>query len=77
MFDHCKDSWDAKYIDEMWESDRIVLYNVSYAANYMDIKCLLSLCCCKIGTVIKGEPAHKIKSLLIPLDKTTELETTE
>jgi len=58
--------WEANFADQLWEKDRMLMFNVIMAANYMDIKCLMSLLCCKVGTIIQDEPYEKLKSLLIP-----------
>ena len=68
MIENCSDPWDAKYVDELWE-DRDRLYKVMMAANYLDIRCLLHLCACKVGTAIKGASYDKIKDILLPEKK--------
>ena len=66
MKENCSDVWDAEYIDTLWTTDRDIFYKVMMAANYMDIRCLLHLCACKVGTMIKGCPYDKIKEILVP-----------
>merc|ERR1719495_3050484 len=44
------DKWDATWIDAF---DKKVIFEISLAANYMDIKSLLHLGCAKIATLIK------------------------
>lgn len=65
MKENCSDAWDADYVDKLWE-DRDRLYKVMMAANYLDIRCLLHLCACKVGTSIKGASYDKIKEILLP-----------
>lgn len=45
------DKWSADYIDKIGEV-RQDLYDLTLAANYMDIAPLLRLCCSKIGTLV-------------------------
>ena len=69
MKENCSDVWDAEYIDTLWATDRDMFYKVMMASNYMDIRCLLHLCACKVGTMIKGAPYDKIKEILVPPTK--------
>lgn len=69
MKENCKDEWDADYVDTLWSTDRGMFYKVMMASNYMDIRCLLHLCACKVGTMIKGTPYDKIKEVLLPEKK--------
>lgn len=63
----CKDPRDAEWINNVWQyRTRAFFYDLLKAANYMDIKGLLNLCCAKVGSVAKGEPVEKIPDLLKP-----------
>jgi hypothetical protein len=53
MVENCSDAWDAAYVDKLWVDDKGLFYKLMMAANYMDIRCLLHLCACKVGTLIK------------------------
>src|SRR5262249_51624593 len=41
------------------------LYDLTLAANYMDIPGLLELCAAKIASLIKGAPSDKVVSILL------------
>jgi hypothetical protein len=60
------DEWSATFADNLWNESKKNLYDVLMAANYFDIPCLLHLLCCKVGTVIKGQPWTEIKKLIVP-----------
>jgi len=70
MKDVVKDAWDAEFVDRIGE-DRQLLYDLTLAANYMDIKSLMHLGCAKVASLIKGQPLEKIKEILV---KGTKLE---
>lgn len=70
MKDLCKDHWDATFIDTLGK-ERLRLYEVILAANYMDMNKLMHLCCIKVATSIKNQPLEKIKALLHPDYKET------
>lgn len=70
MKELCKDHWDATFIDTLGK-DRLQLYQVILAANYMDMNNLMHLCCIKVTTLIKNQPLEKIKALLHPDYKET------
>lgn len=55
--------------------DKDTFYNLTLAANYMDIKPLLDLCCAKIASLIKGKTPEEIRvNLDITNDFTPEEE---
>jgi S-phase kinase-associated protein 1 len=55
--------------------DQSALYELTLAANFMDIKPLLDLCCARIASFIKGKTPEQIRTNLnIPNDFTPEEE---
>lgn len=68
MSENCdsEHQWEAKFSDDMWEADRAMTYKSIQGANYLDIKCLLHLLCCKVGTLIKDTPYDKIHDVISP-----------
>jgi len=63
--------WDATFV----EVDQQVLFDLTLASNYMDIKPLLDLTCCKIASMIKGKKPEDIrKTFNIQNDFTPEEE---
>jgi S-phase kinase-associated protein 1 len=69
MIDVCSDSYDATFIDNVFEKQgNEELYQLILAANYMDIQCLLHLGCAKIASLIKGQPLESIKKILSTSD---------
>jgi len=59
----CSDPWDATFIDAIGETPQ-QLYDLILAANYMDVKSLLHLACCKVAHLVKGQPVEKIREIL-------------
>jgi len=49
--------WDADFVDV----DQEVLFELILAANYMDVKPLLDLCCAKVASMIKGKSPEQIR----------------
>jgi len=49
--------WDADFVDV----DQEVLFELILAANYMDVKALLDLCCAKVASMMKGKTAEQIR----------------
>lgn len=49
--------WDADFVDV----DQELLFELILAANYMDIKPLLDLCCAKVASMIKGKTPEQIR----------------
>jgi len=49
--------WDAEFVDV----DQEVLFELILAANYMDVKALLDLCCAKVASMMKGKTAEAIR----------------
>lgn len=45
------DPWDEEFIDIKNQEE---LLELLLAANYLDIKSLIELCCAKVATMIKG-----------------------
>jgi S-phase kinase-associated protein 1 len=41
--------------------DQEVLFELILAANYMDVKALLDLCCAKVASMMKGKTAEAIR----------------
>ena len=52
--------WDINYIDV--END--FLFDILNAANYLDIKPLLDLCCLKLASLIKNKKPEQIRQIL-------------
>jgi len=70
--DVVKDPWDAEFMDKIGE-DRQKLYDITLAANYLNINALMHLGCAKVASLIKGQPLEKIREILV---KGTKLEGT-
>lgn len=49
------DPWDEQFINLPNQEE---LLELLLAANYLDIKSLIELCCAKVATMIKGTPLH-------------------
>ena len=49
--------WDATFV----EVDQETLFELILAANYMDVKALLDLTCCKVASMIKGKTPEEIR----------------
>lgn len=52
--------WYADFVDKLPQE---VLFDLILAANFMDIKCLLDLCCAKVASLIKGKTPEEIRSV--------------
>ncbi len=55
----CVDSWDYQFIDCELE----VIFDLVFAANYLDIKPLLELASSKIASLIKGKTPEEIRKM--------------
>jgi S-phase kinase-associated protein 1 len=67
--------WYANFVDSQ-DLDHVM--DVTLAANYLDIKPLVDLCCAKIGTYIKGKPIPEVRKIFgIVNDFTPEEEAME
>lgn len=66
MIDVCKDEFDAKLIDNLWDEskDQRNLTGVILAANYLDIHSLLDLGCAKLASLVKNKPLEEITKIL-------------
>eukprot|EP01039_Chlorochromonas_danica_P000388 gene388-421_t len=63
------------YVDFINSMDKENFYQLTLAANYMDIKPLLDLCCAKVASLIKGKTPEEIRvNLDISNDFTPEEE---
>jgi S-phase kinase-associated protein 1 len=51
------DEWSASFIDGMTLE---ILVDLTVAANYMEIQCLLDLCCAKIASMCKDKSEEEI-----------------
>ena len=51
------DQWHADYIN----LDQEMLFEVTMAANYLDVKPLLELCCAKVASMIKGKSVEETR----------------
>ena len=50
--------WDIEYVN----IDKEILFELILAANYMDIRPLLDLCCAKVASMIRGKTVEQIRS---------------
>jgi len=76
MSDIVRDPWVAKWADDfdsMFHKEnkevdlvrcREFLYATITLANYMNIQCAIHILCAKVASMIKGEPAEKLKGIL-------------
>lgn len=63
------------YADFIESTNNETLFNLTLAANYLDIKPLLDLCCARIASFIKGKTPEEIRTNLgIVVDFTPEEE---
>lgn len=63
------------YADFITATDNDTLYNLTLAANFLDIKPLLDLCCARIASFIKNKTPEEIRvNLGIVCDFTPEEE---
>mmetsp|Transcript_14785 Transcript_14785/g.19414 ORF Transcript_14785/g.19414 Transcript_14785/m.19414 type:complete len:172 (+) Transcript_14785:89-604(+) len=51
--------WYAEYV----KVDRVLLFELVTAANFMDIKPLLDLTCLAVSVMIKGKPAEELRRI--------------
>lgn len=58
-FNDCVDAWDYQFIDLEIE----LIFEIIFAANYMDIKPLLELASSKIASIIKGKSPEEIRKI--------------
>ena len=58
-FNDCVDAWDFQFIDLEIE----LIFEIIFAANYMDIKPLLELASSKIASIIKGKSPEEIRKI--------------
>ena len=58
-FGECVDAWDFQFIDLEIE----LIFEIIFAANYMDIKPLLELASSKIASIIKGKSPEEIRKI--------------
>jgi S-phase kinase-associated protein 1 len=49
------------YVDFIKSMDKDEFYHLTLAANYLDIKPLLDLCCANIASMIKGKTPEEIR----------------
>ncbi len=64
------DDWDVSFINGI---DLDSTFDLINAANFMDIKPLLDLCCAKVACVMKGKTAEEIRNMFnIECDLTEE-----
>jgi S-phase kinase-associated protein 1 len=65
----------AWYADFIERTNNDILFKLTLAANYLDIKPLLDLCCARIASFIKGKTPEEIRTNLgIVVDFTPEEE---
>lgn len=66
-------TWHADFVDV----DKNLLFELILAANYMDIKPMLDLCCAKVASMMKGKTPEQIRATFnITNDFTPEEEAT-
>ena len=65
------DEWSANFIDQLSMEE---LVNLTVAANYMGINCLLDLCCGKVATLCKDKNEDEIYKTFNINDSSTEEE---
>eukprot|EP00735_Rhodelphis_limneticus_P013172 TRINITY_DN671_c0_g1::TRINITY_DN671_c0_g1_i1::g.28815::m.28815 TRINITY_DN671_c0_g1::TRINITY_DN671_c0_g1_i1::g.28815 ORF type:complete len:173 (-),score=13.15,sp/P52285/SKP1A_DICDI/51.92/5e-50,Skp1/PF01466.14/2.3e+03,Skp1/PF01466.14/1.5e-34,Skp1_POZ/PF03931.10/1.7e-22,Skp1_POZ/PF03931.10/5.6e+03,Ribosomal_L22/PF00237.14/3.3,Ribosomal_L22/PF00237.14/32,SOCS_box/PF07525.11/1.3e+03,SOCS_box/PF07525.11/0.58,Med15_fungi/PF05397.7/4e+03,Med15_fungi/PF05397.7/15,Med15_fungi/PF05397.7/28 TRINITY_DN671_c0 len=53
-------TWDQEFM----KIDQAVLYHLTLAANYLDIRPLLELCCKTVADMIRGKSAEEIRQVL-------------
>ena len=66
------DPWDAEFLTRL---NKAKLYELTKAANFLDIKPLLDICAAKIASIIKGVPLEKAEQALDPNTPETEQTT--
>lgn len=59
----------AKWLEQLRDQHQQKLYDLTLAANYMEITCLLELCCVTVASLIKGQPLENLKDILDPKKK--------
>eukprot|EP00286_Rhodomonas_abbreviata_P017356 CAMPEP_0181336652 /NCGR_PEP_ID=MMETSP1101-20121128/27545_1 /TAXON_ID=46948 /ORGANISM="Rhodomonas abbreviata, Strain Caron Lab Isolate" /LENGTH=222 /DNA_ID=CAMNT_0023446985 /DNA_START=43 /DNA_END=708 /DNA_ORIENTATION=+ len=62
--------WDAKFVD----LDQPMLFELILAANFMDIRSLLDVCCAKVASMIKGKTPEDIRKTFNIVDDFTDAE---
>ena len=50
--------WDIEFVN----IDKEILFELILAANYMDIRSLLDLCCAKVASMIRGKTVEQIRT---------------
>ncbi len=65
--------WDGNFLSKLKKKD---LYELTKAANFLDIKPLLDICAAKVATIIKGVPLEKAEEALDPNTPEPEEEKT-
>lgn len=59
------DPWDAQFLKSL-SPNRLDLYSMTLAANFLDIKCLLHKCCAQVACLVKGRTLEQVKAALDP-----------
>jgi hypothetical protein len=68
MKDLVQDEWFVTYVEDLWATNKDMLYDVMITANRLTITCLMHLCACKIGTSIRNCKRDQMaETLLSPL----------
>lgn len=68
------DDWDVKFMESLTQDE---LFGVLLAANFMDVKPLLNLCCAKTASLMKGKTPKEIKDQFNIKDDYTKEEEEE
>jgi S-phase kinase-associated protein 1 len=74
----CPDPKDAVFIDTIESKSGMQnVYDLCLAANYMEIKALVNLCCAKTASLVRGVPVDKVGQTLTKGTKLDIVETKE
>lgn len=60
------DPWVIEYINKMSETE---LLDLLHTSNYLDIKCLIALCACKLATIIGSLSIEKAKDYITKIQQ--------
>jgi S-phase kinase-associated protein 1 len=50
--------WDCKFVDDLTQDE---LFEIILAANYLEVKTLLTLACAKVASLMKGKTPEEIR----------------
>lgn len=69
LTDLVEDKWDLEFVQRA-ATEKMLLYCLVRAANFLDVPGLLSLTCAYIASLVRGKPLDKWTSLLDPVAPT-------